>query len=127
MASSDMSYEDDTLTPPETDATSHASSEMVPAPAASATSQRNAGDTLRPRRLGPDHTFISGPVQVGVQVHRGRGDADDADATDTESVPVERDSPYETIPSEKEFGTLGVVKPHLLRGVCWRRDAHLPI
>ncbi len=59
----------------------------------------------RLRRLGTDHTFISGTMQV--QVHQSSED-DPAAATDGAT-----DQHYELIPSEREFGTLGNSKPIL--------------
>ena len=130
-ASSDLSYEDgDTLTQTETDAASHASSELPPALPLLATTRR-VGDTLRPRRLGTDHTFCSGGqgVLVGVQVHctdpdstaaadSGAGAADAASSsTQSQRTDKQRDSIYEVIPSEKEFGTLGNARPAVLRNV----------
>lgn len=62
----------------------------------------------RLRRLGTDHTFISGTgPAMQVQVHQSSED-DPAAATDGAT-----DQHYELIPSEREFGTLGNSKPIL--------------
>ena len=105
VTSSDMSYdESDTMQSITTDATSHASSELVvqvtPGNFVTAHRSRNGGiNTIsRLRRLGTDHSFVvngSEPVH-SVEVH---------------AEPSSDKELYELIPSEKEFGTLGNARP----------------
>ena len=102
-----------------TDATSHASSELVVQVTSghlvTATRTRSgAMNTIsRLRRLGADHTFASGPA-VQVEIHR------QAEATPSNG----HDQHYELIPSEKEFGTLGPAKPIVLRTVRNGPESH---
>lgn len=118
---SDMSYDesDNTIQSITTDATSHASSELVVQVTAgnlvTATRTRSGAmmNTIsRLRRLGTDHTFVSGcPVQADIHL-----------PPTTISSPAKNSGPshqqiepesdlYELIPSEKEFGTLGTARP----------------
>lgn len=110
VTSSDMSYdESDTMQSITTDATSHASSELVvqvtPGNFVTAHRSRSAFNTIsRLRRLGTDHSFAAnGPVHEA-EVHAQPDEPKDVEL-------------YELIPSEKEFGTLGNSRPPLRTGV----------
>ncbi|XP_057376794.1 serine-rich adhesin for platelets-like [Daphnia carinata] len=133
LTSSDMSYdESDTNTQSmcntTTDATSHASSELVVQVTAgnlvTATRTRSGAmmNTIsRLRRLGTDHTFVSAPTAIQVDVHAPPHCNANAAAGDPKRVESNaRDCDlYELIPSEKEFGTLGTARP-AMRGVKLR-------
>lgn len=159
VTSSDMSYdESDTNTPSSignttTDATSHASSELVVQVTAgnlvTATRTRSGAmmNTIsRLRRLGTDHTFVSGlttgpsngkilkkKIQIQMIYIGNRETAIQVDihpppscstvngpSASSNSNRIESNGGdsdlYELIPSEKEFGTLGNARP-VLRGV----------
>ena len=95
-STTDMSYEEgDTVTQTETDATSHASSV-------------DNVETLRRRRLGVQHSFVTTPmVVVGVEIHRdgtADGASGNASASPTPEPPASAASPrrqqiYEVIPT----------------------------
>lgn len=93
-STTDMSYEEgDTVTQTETDATSH-------------TSSVDAIETLRRRRLGIDHSFVTSPLVVGVEIHRdgvGDGASGNASASPTPEPPASsasrRQQVYEVIPT----------------------------
>lgn len=125
VTSSDMSYDesDNTNQSNTTDATSHASSELVVQVTAghlvTATRTRSGSmmNTIsRLRRLGSDHTFVSGPVVqadiLPVPAIQRSGSSTEANGGNRSVNVQRRDSDvYEFIPSEKEFGTLGTARP----------------
>ena len=115
---SDMSYDesDNTIQSITTDATSHASSELVVQVTAgnlvTATRTRSGAmmNTIsRLWRLGTDHTFVSGcPVQA--DIHPPPMMISPQAKNSSQQGEPESDL-YELIPSEKEFGTLGTARP----------------